>query len=132
MSIDISKYIGIPYKSKGYTLEGADCYGLVWLFLKTEMEIILPKFEAYDPYEDKQEVARQMNLNIPLLLGEETNLPEFGDIVLFKFGGISSHLGIYMGSNKVLHILRGTNSTCESYIRGRLKGRLDGIYRLKK
>ncbi len=130
--VDINKYIGISYKSKGYDFNGLDCYGLVWLFSKLEMGVDLPKFEQFDPYEDRAEVARQMDLNVPLLTGFKTDNPKFGDVVVFKFMGISGHFGIYIENNCVLHILKGTDSTYESFTKGRLKGRLDGIYRLKE
>lgn len=130
--IDINKYIGLPYKNKGYTKEGLDCYGLVRLFLKEELDVDVPKFEQYDTYENKQEVERQFLLNVPLLAGERTETPEFGDICLFRFMGIVSHIGVYIRDGYVLHILRGTNSSYEAINGRRLKGRLEGYYELKE
>ena len=130
--MDINKYIGIPYKSKGYGFDGADCYGLLWLFMKEELDIILPMFEQYNPYEDAKEVANQIDINLPLLTGKQVDTPKFGDVVLFRFRGAPSHFGVYIESNKVLHILKGTDSTYESINSVRLKGRIEGIYELKK
>jgi cell wall-associated NlpC family hydrolase len=130
--IDINKYIGIPYKTKGYDFDGADCFGLVRLFLQNEFGMAMPKFEQYNPDEDIKEVAKQFSLNIPLIAGERVDIPEIGDVALFHFRGIASHIGIYVGNNRVLHILRGTNSTCEAIDSRRLKGRLEGYYGLER
>ena len=37
-------YMAIPYKLHGRDFEGADCYGLVYLYLK-EFGYTLPKYE---------------------------------------------------------------------------------------
>lgn len=130
--MNINKYIGIPFKKKGFTFDGVDCYGLVWLFYNIEFGMEMPSFDAYDINEDPKEVAKQMDLNIPLLAGNRTNTPKIGDVVLFKFRGIPNHLGIYAGNNRVLHVMKGTASVCESISSKRLKGKLDGYYELKQ
>lgn len=45
--IDISKYLGIPFKHRGADWSGVDCYGLPRLFYKTEygIEIIDPEYD---------------------------------------------------------------------------------------
>ena len=47
MKIDISKYLGIPYKHRGAAWSGVDCYGLARLFYNTEFGIEVPDYE-YD------------------------------------------------------------------------------------
>ena len=47
MRIDISKYLGIPYKHLGSDWTGINCYGLVRLFYKKELGISIPDYE-YD------------------------------------------------------------------------------------
>ena len=129
---DINKYIGIPFKKKGFDFDGVDCYGLVWLFYREEFGMEMPSFGAYDINEDPKEVARQMNINIPLLIGDQTDTPVFGDAVLFRFRNIPNHMGIYVGNGRVLHVMKGTFSTCESINSCRLKGKLDGYYELRQ
>ena len=36
-------YIGIPYKDKGRTFNGCDCYGLLMLYYKKELGIEIPE-----------------------------------------------------------------------------------------
>lgn len=130
--MDINRYIGIPYKQKGYDFDGVDCYGLVWLFLKNEFDLKLPKYEDIDIYKDIPEMIQTIEAELPLFYGEETTTPKCGDIALFNFRGQPTHFGIYIERNNVLHVLKGTNSTYEKIDRGRLKGRLEGIYELKE
>ena len=130
--MNINKYIGIPFKQKGYDFEGVDCFGLVHLFLKEEMGMEIPMFKQYDVFEDPIEVARQFNLNVPLIAGDVTTSPKFGDMALFKFRGVANHIGIYVGNGRVLHAMRGTESACESINSVRLKGRLENYYELRE
>lgn len=130
--IDINRYIGIPYKQKGYGFDGADCYGLTWLFLKEEFNITLPMYHDIDIYKDVDETVNTIGKEMPLFFGTLTDNPKCGDIALFNFRGRPIHFGIYIERNSVLHILKGTNATYERIDRGRLKGRLEGIYELKR
>ena len=45
--IDVTKYIGIPFRHRGSNWSGVDCYGLVRLFYKTEFNIFIPDY-IYD------------------------------------------------------------------------------------
>ena len=45
--IDISKYLGIPYKHRGFNKSGVDCYGLLRYFFNNEFKIKIPDYE-YD------------------------------------------------------------------------------------
>lgn len=130
--MNINKYIGIPYKQKGYDFDGVDCYGLVWLFLKEEFDILLPRYHDIDIYKDVEETVNTIGKEMPLFFGSLTNTPKYGDIALFNFRGQPIHFGIYIERNKILHVLKGTDSTYEPFDRGRLKGKLEGIYELKR
>ena len=47
LKIDISKYLGIPFKHHGSDWSGVDCYGLLRLFFKTEFGIDIINY-GYD------------------------------------------------------------------------------------
>ncbi len=126
--IDINKYIGLPYKQKGYDFDGADCYGLIWLFYKNEFNKILPKYENCDTCVNAKLVESQIDVSKMTLDAYKTNTPKTGDLVLFRFRGLVCHLGLYIDDSMVLHILRDVNAVCEPINHGRLSKRVEGIY----
>jgi cell wall-associated NlpC family hydrolase len=128
---DTSKYIMIPYKNKGRTSEGCDCWGLVRLVYMKEFDIILPTLlAAYSNAMDGEKVSTVVEANKPLVATKQKDAPEYGDVVIFNMRGNPCHVGVYVGRNKVLHILSGTNSTLESMDSFRLKGRVEGYYEI--
>lgn len=129
--IDTSKYIKIPFKEHGRSYSGCDCYGLVTLFYQEELDIKLPNFNSYGSTEEVKEIEKLIDNSKPILDAEELEQPEFGCLVLFKSKGYVSHIGLYIGLNRVLHMTRQTNCLCERLDSRRLKGRVDGFYKLK-
>ena len=64
-----------------------------------------------------------------IITGIEKESPEPGDIAVFRYGGKLCHVGLYVGNNKVLHILRKSRfSVCERLSSPYLRGRLEGFY----
>lgn len=129
--MEIEKYIEIPFKDRGRDFEGCDCYGLARLFLENELNKTLPDFLSYDSAGDIDNIKQLIDTNRPLVAGKHKEVPEFGDIAIFRFYGAPTHIGVYVGQGRVLHVLRGSNSVCEAYDRGRLKGRLEGFYEVE-
>ena len=130
---DTSKYIGIPYKNKGREMSGADCWGLVRLVYKNEYGINLLSFS--DEYENSEEGAKVREI---VQKGKDIfdsiikAVPDYGDIVVFNMRGNPCHVGIYVGNNKVLHVLRGTECVIERLSSHRLNGRVEGYYEIRK
>ena len=129
--IDTAKYISIPYENKGRTFNGADCWGLMRLIFLHEYGIQLLSFT--NEYEDASEGARikeVVRYGKSLVKYKEKESPEYGDLVIFNMRGNPCHVGMYIGNNKVIHVLRGTNSVCERLTSIRLKGRVEGYYEI--
>jgi cell wall-associated NlpC family hydrolase len=55
--------------------------------------------------------------------------PEFGDILLMKMLGFESHIGVYLGSGKILHTQVKTGCVIDSY--HKWEKILIGVYRPK-
>lgn len=127
----MDKYIGIPFALGGRTEEGCDCYGLVRLFYKDYFNIELPEYNLYDRF-DNILLYTLIDTNIPLLDFSKVEYPVYGDIGLFKFFGVPTHLGIFLKNDKVLHIMRGSDAVIERIDSHRLKGRFAGWYRKKQ
>jgi len=130
--INLDKYIGIPYKNKGRDFSGCDCFGLVKLIYQQELKKSLIPADNYSDSDNLLQVAPLIKQGVSLLCGDEVDIPQFGDIVVFKLRGVPSHIGMYVESNKVIHIMRNTDSCIERLNSKRLKGRVDGFYRIRE
>ena len=130
--IDINKYIEIPFKPQGRDFSGCDCYGLIYLFYKTEYNKELPLLtNSYDNPHEHKRIQDLITLEMPILNVVEIENPYEGCVVLFKFVGYTCHMGIYIGKNKILHVMNKSNSVCEKIDSIRLRGRLEGFYEFK-
>lgn len=128
----INNYVGIPFKDKGRTREGLDCWGLVRLFYQERFDLVLPSYEESYPSavsDDLEELGR-------LIRGEmgpwrEITEPRFGDGVLLRMVGQPVHCGIIVdpAGKKMLHIEKGIDSCIEHYDGVRWKRRVLGFYR---
>lgn len=108
------RYLGLPYVEKGRTMEGVDCYGLVYLIYKQEFGIVLPTYCA--------EYECAMNVDIETIrhcyIGwrelPPTARPQIGDVATFVVKG-SFHVGLMtdVKMRKMLHITSGRNVTQE-------------------
>jgi len=126
-----SKYIGIPYESQGYTISGANCYGLLVLVYRDELAIDLPWFVELNPEnkEDREEYDRVWSEGrgsdwSPVTQGEE----RAGDVVDLTVLGLP-HCGIVVGGGAMLHSRPASGSSIESYQRGLFCRRVNNLYR---
>lgn len=128
--MDVNQYIGIPFKHHGRSLEGADCYGLVRLVIEQEFSKTLPDFWKYEDAEDVHSISTLFGENTEAL-GYRVEVPEPGNVVLYRFRGYTSHIAVYVGDGKILHIMQGMNSVCVPMEKGFLRGRIEGFYAVK-
>ncbi|MFK5952333.1 MAG: NlpC/P60 family protein [Desulfobacterium sp.] len=82
------KWANTPYRSGGMSRKGIDCSGLVHMIFLQKFGIELPRT-----------VARQAKV------GKKINKKKLqpGNLVFFKTGARSRHVGIYVGNQKFLH-----------------------------
>jgi len=121
------KYIGIPYVTNGRTEEGVDCWGLVRLFYRDELNIDLPSYDtAYYGPSDDERIASLMDLHKGDWSKQDN--PKVGDVCVFNILGEPCHVGIYIGNNKFLHSRENRDSVIESLDNVKWKNRLEGIY----
>ena len=95
---------GVRYRLGGLNKNGIDCSGFVYLTYKSKMGLRLPR------------TTRQQSR-----LGKEIQKHELnaGDLVFFRTGPTSKHVGIYLEKNKFLHV---------SQKKGVTISRLDNVY----
>lgn len=124
-------FVGIPWKAHGRTMAGVDCYGLVRLFIESVTGVVLPDFD----YDADTVRAREVVATHIIFAGRFQEVKEFRtlDIALLNYFGCASHVGVYLGSNLLLHSssCTGTVISALTDIAGlrTMKDRIEGWYR---
>lgn len=125
----INKYIGIPYKRKGRSYEGCDCWGIVCLVLLEQFGIRVPTYtehyRSWNKYEIHDLIQYERQAWQEVKQGEEKP----GDVINLRVDGKDWHTGIIVGKGYFLHVMRGLETVIESYKRYEWKDRIAGIYR---
>jgi cell wall-associated NlpC family hydrolase len=112
--------IGIPYKSKGTSFEGVDCWGLVYLYHQHILGRQIPRYEqGYDDAESEQasHMIRQGWVDWEQIqFGDEIQ----GDVLAFRAMNSTRavHCGVVVEKGRFLHCLRGRETCLEKYDRG--------------
>ena len=126
--MNLTRYIGIPYASKGRGFDGCDCWGLVHLFYHDELGINLPRYdEAYTDAAELAETKRAVEEGRSGWKRVET--PKLGDAVLIRIRGEPVHVGVYVGDGLMLHVRKGTNANLQKLSAPFWKQSLEGFYR---
>ncbi len=129
--MNLSKYIGLSYKPKGRDNDGIDCWGMVQLFYREELNIDIPSYaEDYKNPNDRKSVSAAIIDNIGNWVKVAT--PKFGDMLLFEILGLPLHTGVYIGDNDFLHSFYNTNSCIERLNSINWNRRLLGVYRWER
>jgi cell wall-associated NlpC family hydrolase len=127
----VSRYIGVPFASGGRDIAGCDCYGLVRLVLIDQFGYRLPSLDlGYKNACDIAEAAPLMQRYVPLLKGEQLACPTVGSVAVIQFHGRTSHLGIFVDSECILHTLPKIGAHCVDVKSLCLRGAIEGIYRV--
>lgn len=123
-----NKYIDIPYRDGGRDASGLDCWGLVRLVYKDQYNIQLPNLsDQYTTAKDHDQVSEVLAREKENWSAQQT--AEVGDVIVFKMLGAETHVGIYLGDSKFLHIREGVNSVVESVDSRLWKHRLVGYFK---
>jgi len=111
--MNFEKYIDIPYKYKGRSFEGADCWGLIWLMFKEEKDIILPDDLTYKEFwykdYDKNHLLNGIGSFNDKIIVNQFNI---FDTLLFynKSRTFVDHIGLLVEEGKFIHTYRNSNS----------------------
>lgn len=113
----LMEYIGIPYEKK-------NCWDLVVHFYKQEFDLDLRHLYEGDipsPMDRENLIFTHSGVFEPV-----TN-PQHGDLVVLRFRGIASHIGVLIAGKMFLHTLEGTGSCLDTLVR--YKKMVEGFYR---
>ena len=127
------KYIGIPYKVRGRTLDGLDCWGLVCVIARAEQGITLPSFADRNAgtatMHNVAKIGQLIKEVIPDWIQVWRGRERCLDVIVLRLHGHPMHVGVVLGDGLMLHIDKGIDSCIESYHSTRWKDRIYGFYR---
>jgi cell wall-associated NlpC family hydrolase len=130
----INKYLGIPYKHRGRTLEGLDCYGLIISVYK-DLGFELFDLEDYE----RNWSSKERNLFLLNYYRQWERLEAYKsnfDAVLFRAGegGIPSmmvnHGGLVLSKRRFIHCCRQGTVVCR-LDDAQWAGKIEGYYHLR-
>lgn len=120
-----NKYVGIPYRPMGCSMDGCDCWGLVRLVYKNEFGIDIPGV-TIDMTDHANMELIPMGLDA---MWDKTDNPKPGDVINFHVLGHDSHVGIVTAPGQMLHVYDNGHSSCiEVYTSRKWKSRIAGIF----
>ena len=122
------RYIGIPYKAKGTTIDALDCLGLIEVIYREIFNVILPKYNHVDT-DDMQLAKDVLESNKPGWV--KLDKPKENCVVLFRIADYPIHMGIVLDNNYMLHTLKGHNSAIERFTGAKWNKRIEGYYDYK-
>lgn len=115
--MDVRRYLSIPYKDRGLTEDGADCWGFARLVLRQEAGVELPDFLDVTDAAGLESSVRRFR--------EVTVLRDYDLVLMYSPSRWLTHVGVYCDGG-VLHM----SSQGVSYVPlSRLRTRVIGIYR---
>lgn len=132
--INWKKYINIPYKEFGRDFNGVDCYGLVALIYKEEKGLVIPDYTElaynktrYDIKSQEEHILSSMGIKWVM----SDNIKPFDALIFNKRSNckITSHIGLYIGNNKFIHVLENFPSHIERLSNPIWKSKLYGVMR---
>jgi len=88
LNIQYKLWKGVPYKYGGNSKKGIDCSGFVQKTFRDKLKIRIPRTTAL-----QSRIGKEMSL-------DEL---EMGDLIFFKTGFNTRHVGIYLEGGKFMH-----------------------------
>lgn len=111
--LDVSRYRRVPYKEKGRSMEGWDCFGLLWVIFRDFTGVELPLFlEDYQNVADTQHLQNLIEGNKGMFIKVERPKPL--DFILINIVGEPVHCGLFIGRDKFIHCRKATGTVISS------------------
>jgi cell wall-associated NlpC family hydrolase len=113
----LSDFIGIPYRSRGDSFAGCDCWGLVWLYSRLVLGREIPRYGDYADASGPdipQRIREGWEAWLPVPIDQAVE----GDVLVFRIGQQPVHVGIVATPAQMLHVLEGRNAVLEPFRTG--------------
>lgn len=126
---DLEQFFSIPFVQGGRSFEGADCWGLVYLYYQV-MDIEIPAYDYYAVGINTLETLRKIKAEKAAHWDQVEN-PAHPDVVFMRHGELQSHVGIYLGAGDFLHIETGRDVAVHNVKDFEWKHKVLGYFRPK-
>lgn len=122
-------YIRVPFKDRGRSMLGADCWGLACLVYQNELGIILPDYlDCYEHTEQKFLLTKLIKAEREAKwINPET--PKPFDIAIVKYAGLPFHVGIVTKRGRMIHCAKDVGTSHPSYLAMDWKNKVIGFAR---
>ncbi|MGE5599468.1 MAG: NlpC/P60 family protein [Bacteroidota bacterium] len=124
----LQDFLGIPYRLTGRDRSGADCAGLVLMYLRS-LGYRPPDGDGKPVTADWRNGAEERMRAWLSRYAQPVDRPQEGDIVLFRLPRGTMHLGVMVDDKNFLHVMEDRDSMLTPLRLARR--RLAGLYRLK-
>lgn len=129
----VADFVGIPYVAHGRSYNGADCWGILYLYYRDVLGTPVPAYSA------EMDAAEFNHRGIAPVVSAERekywhpiDTPQPGDGILMRAGGHDSHVGIFLGQGRMLHSEGPHPSVIDRIGDMRWRNRISGYYRLNQ
>lgn len=104
----VEQYLAIPFKERGRTREGVDCYGLVRLIYQERRGIELPSYdENYATVTDHKEITALLKGEVASNWGEiPISEATTYDGMIFRLAGQPTHFGMVLDPPWFIHAVK--------------------------
>ncbi len=126
----MERFVGIPYIPHGRDYDGADCWGILFLYFRDVLGTPIPSYSA-----EMRELEFHRHEISQLIVAEkgqqwtEVDMPASGDCVLMRVGRDESHVGVFIGGGQMLHSEGPHPSQIERIGDMRWRSRIVGYFR---
>jgi probable lipoprotein NlpC len=125
-----ARFVGLPWRERGRSRDGVDCYGLAVLAFREVHGIELAGFEdAYASVAELAEISALITGNSEQWPWRPVTAAREFDVALFRRGNLQTHVGIVVDANRMLHIEQDREAIVETFTSGRWRHRCLGFYR---
>lgn len=121
---EASTWIGTPFQHAQHCKrKGCDCIGLIiGVFQQLGClapDYIAPRYSQQWHAHKNEELLMRYALDAGFTVKNAD--PEPGDVLIFKYGRVCSHSGIYMGNDSFVHAYFALHRVVQQPLRGELK-----------
>ena len=125
-------FVAVPFKEHGRDINGCDCWGLVRLVYKEQLDIWLPdrldyeNTKAFDQTSALVSTYKASGYWKEIPKGQQQDY----DVVVLKINSLPCHVGVVCdGGKSFLHVIEGANSVIDRLSGLRWGGRIDSYWR---